>query len=272
MTTNDAASLLGIDTRIWLAAGQVVLALAAVVGGTWALYNHRRAKRRNGARWLHGVFKDFYLGDRFEAVREQLEYSYAKRLGPLLERRIADREVPLKASDKRLLRQLDTLLIYIDHVLYLRDKRQIDKKDVAAIFTYWIELMAQPEHASLRCYARHFKFRLVAEELNANEPRFVALHEPRDDVADGRARACTIGGRLQELDGRSALVTGEGEVAGTLLDLGDAGDGLRLDLLRDHDRRVGYDAQRRDSPCVRRLVRLVSPPCDAWVYLYGEVV
>ena len=290
VTSDNAASLLGIDTRVWLALGQAVLALAAVVGGAWALNNHRRAKRREGARWLHGMFRDFYLGEKFEAVREQLEYGYATRLGPLLERRIADREVPLDALDKKLLRQLDTLLIYIDHVLYLRDKRQIGKRDVAAIFTYWIELMSQPEHASLRCYVRHFEFRRVGKALKANSPRFVALCEPSGDEADRSARgsviggrlrkrdgrpprACVIRGRLREHDGRFVLTAGDDTadtVEGTLLDLGDARGVLRGDLLRRHDRRAGYDPQGYDSPCVRRIVRLVSPPRDAWVYLYSN--
>jgi len=89
-----------------------VLGLGAVFGGFWALYNYHRTRRYEAARWLHGVFKDFYLSGRFKEVRELLEYDYPERAGPLLERRIADRHVPITPEEREVLGELDNLLNY----------------------------------------------------------------------------------------------------------------------------------------------------------------
>src|SRR5437016_376095 len=110
----SGAMLLGMDTQSWSALGSMLLAFGALFGGLWALYNYHRTRRYEAARWLQGVFKDFYLSGRFKEVRELLEYDYPERAGPLLERRITDRDVRITPEEREILGELDNLLNYFD--------------------------------------------------------------------------------------------------------------------------------------------------------------
>ncbi len=80
------ATALGMSAEGWYALGQMMLGVGALVGGAWALFNYQRSRRFEAARWLQGVFRDFYLSDRFKDVRELIEYNYPERTSPLLER------------------------------------------------------------------------------------------------------------------------------------------------------------------------------------------
>jgi hypothetical protein len=81
--------------------------VGAVTAGVWTLFNYRRAQRAEAARWLQGVFRDFYLDDRFRDIKLVMEYHHVDRLGPLLERRVTDAHVPVSDDDQVLLEQLD---------------------------------------------------------------------------------------------------------------------------------------------------------------------
>lgn len=88
-------TFLGMSAEGWYALGQMLLGAGAIVAGFWAFYNYHRTRRMEAARWLQGVFRDFYLADTFKDVRLLLEYNYPERAGPLLEPRITDRHVPV---------------------------------------------------------------------------------------------------------------------------------------------------------------------------------
>ncbi len=134
------ATALGMSAEGWYALGQMMLGVGALVGGAWALFNYQRSRRFEAARWLQGVFRDFYLSDRFKDVRELLEYNYPERTSPLLERRITDRHVPITIEEMNLLRDLDTLLNYFEHILYLENEGQLSRKDRRAVFDYWFDI------------------------------------------------------------------------------------------------------------------------------------
>lgn len=87
----------------WSALGNVLLGVGAVTAGLWSLFNYRKNRRSEAARWLQGVFRDFYLDNRFERVRHVLEYDFDNTAGPLLERRVTDRHVSVSAEELRLL-------------------------------------------------------------------------------------------------------------------------------------------------------------------------
>jgi gamma-glutamylcyclotransferase (GGCT)/AIG2-like uncharacterized protein YtfP len=76
--------------------------------------------------------------------------------------------------------------------------------------------------------------------------------------------ACRIPGRLIDLGSFPGLLESEGEVAGDLLQLLDAGVGDLLDAFEDFDR---SDAEASVYRRVRR--RLVRPQMEAWVYLWN---
>jgi hypothetical protein len=154
----------------WNAFGNVLLGVGAVTAGIWTLFNYRRAQRAEAARWLQGVFRDFYLDDRFRDIKLVMEYHHVDRLGPLLERRVTDAHVPVTDDDQVLLEQLDMLLNYFEHVIYLEQERHLTKQDRQAVFEYWFDLMQAPDRAAIRRYASWFGFERVAYALAA-KPR-----------------------------------------------------------------------------------------------------
>jgi hypothetical protein len=117
--------------------------------GVWTVFNYRRGQRAEAARWLQGVFRDFYLEDRFRDIKLVMEYGYDSQLGPLLERRVTDSHVPATADEQALLEQLDMLLNYFEHVIYLEQERHLTTQDRQAVFEYWFELMQAPDRAAI---------------------------------------------------------------------------------------------------------------------------
>jgi gamma-glutamylcyclotransferase (GGCT)/AIG2-like uncharacterized protein YtfP len=75
-----------------------------------------------------------------------------------------------------------------------------------------------------------------------------------------------IPGRLHDLGTYPALVDGTGRVAADLFEV------VSADLAAVLDPFEGYKPDAEESSMyLRRLVRLVSPDVDAWVYLYRPV-
>jgi hypothetical protein len=101
-----------------------------------------RNRRADAARWLQQFFSDFHLDDEFKEIRTALEYDYDSVVGPLVERRITDRGVPLSEDDRRLLLELDTLLNYFEHVLYLEAEGHLNTRDRQRSTNNWFEIMS----------------------------------------------------------------------------------------------------------------------------------
>lgn len=270
------ATFIGLNAQDWYALGQMLLGVGAIFAGMWALYNYHRTRRYEAARWLQGVFKDFYLSERFKDVRELLEYNYPERAGPLLERRITDRHVPITTDEMHLLQDVDNLLNYFEHVLYLENEGHLSQKDRQAVFEYWFDVMSAPERASLRRYVSRFGFERVAKALSAGSLDYVAVYgslrsgfalPDAPDVGDRLIDrgTCTIQGLLYDLGDYPGVVAGQGSVAGELFEIRD------LTVFRDLDQYERYDALDPDSSLyIRRLVRLQEPTVDAWIYLYNR--
>jgi gamma-glutamylcyclotransferase (GGCT)/AIG2-like uncharacterized protein YtfP len=268
-------AFLGLDADAWSALGHMLLGIGAVIGGGWAIYNYRQSRRYEAATWLQGVYKDFYRADTLTTVRQVLEYHYAETAGPLLSQRILDREVPTTDTEEVLLRELDTLLNYFEHVLYLEDEHRLSQKDRQAVFEYWFNLMKQPEYASLRRYAARFSFERVARVLGAHKEEYVAVYgslleghglPDRPEFGSGLSTEgrCLIPGLLFDLGGYPGLVPGDGTVRGELLRVHD------LSVFRALDKYEKYEPRDRDrSLYLRKAVRLVEPAIDAWVYVYN---
>ena len=270
--------LLGLDAQGWSAIGQTLLGIGAVAGGLWAIYNFRRTRRLEAARWLQGVFRDFYLATTFKDVRELLEYNYPELAGPLLERRITDRHVPISTQEMRLLQDLDTLFNYFEHVLYLEYEGQITRNDRQAVFAYWFDIMSEPDRASVRRYAAKFGFERVTKALEANTPEYVAVYgslrqgfelPDRPDVGGALKDKgkCRIQGVLYDLGEYPGIRHGDDEVIGELYEVRD------LRVFRVLDEYEKYDARdRTNSLYIRKAVRLIEPAVDAWVYFYNDEI
>lgn len=75
---------------------------------------------------------------------------------------------------------------------------------------------------------------------------------------------CRIGGSLYSTGDYPWLVTGEGEVAGELYEVLDAATFALLDAYENEGRHTEHGAGRYE----RRLLRLLEPDVDAWVYVW----
>jgi hypothetical protein len=149
----------------WVTAwGTVLLGLVA---GAWTLFNFRRNRRVEAARWVREIFHDFYLDDRFDEIKRALEYDYGRTLKPLLERRLTNPENRVSSSDVDLLGQLDMFLNYFEHLLYLEGEGHFAQRDQQAVFRYWFALMAAPQRAALWRYTDAFEFRRVTVAIAA---------------------------------------------------------------------------------------------------------
>lgn len=149
----------------WVTASGTVL--LGLVAGAWTLFNFRRNRRVEAARWVREIFRDFYLDDRYDEIKRAMEYDYGSALDPLLTRRLRSPERRVDTSDVELLGQLDMFLNYFEHLLYLEGEGHVAQRDQQAVFRYWFALMAAPERAALREYADEFKFRRVAVAIAA---------------------------------------------------------------------------------------------------------
>ena len=260
----------------WSAFANVLLAAAAITAGAWAVYNFRKSRRLEAAKWLKELFSEFYIDDTFSNVRALFEYHYDDTLGPLIERRITDRDVPVSAEETQLLRELDTLLNYFEHLLYLEDENHLSTKDREAVFEYWFDLMSESPCGGLRRYAARFGFERLARALNAGETDYIALYGSLMASVGGQDKAelnsnltyvgpCQINGRLFDLGDYPGLVIGKGLVEAELYTIDD------LSLLAPLDDFERYDPEdRTGSLYLRRCVRLAEPGVDAWLYVYNQ--
>lgn len=260
----------------WNAFGNVLLGVGAVSAGVWTLLHYRRGRRAEAARWLQGVFRDFYLDDRFRDIKLEMEYHYSERLGPLLERRVTDAHVPVTADDQALLEQLDTLLNYFEHVIYLEREGHLTTGDRKAVFEYWFDLMEAPDRAAIRRYAAWFGFEHVALALKCQAADYIVLYgslrtdgeisnKPDLSTYLKPAGKALVEGRLFDLGEYPGLVPGAGSVHAELYEVVDRQAFRVIDGFEQYD-----PTDVEQSLYLRRAVRLVRPQLDAWVYVYNR--
>src|SRR3954452_8696019 len=144
--------------------------LALVAAAIPAVLGIRRARRAEAASWLDGIFREFYVGDRFKRGRLLLEYDF-ESVAPLLERRITDRSLPVSAAGREDLEHIDALLKYFEFILHLQKQRLLTKRDPLVVLNYWLELLQKPDRAPLRRYADFFGWYRLAEFLNTGQAR-----------------------------------------------------------------------------------------------------
>lgn len=263
----------------WNAAGQVILAVGAIIAAGWAVFTYRRAKRAEAARWLQGLFRDFYTDPTMVSAREVLEYDFEENAAQLLEWRVTDRDVPLNLEDRERLRQVDLVLNFFEQLLYLESQRLIAKHDREVFFQYWFELMRKPSRAALRRYLAQCGYERCAEWLEADSREYVAVYgslmdgySTQDDLGIREmldlVGPCSIKGRLFSRGEFPCIVPGDGRVRGELYAVRNPAVFKVLDEL-EH-----YDASEPDGSKYRRhCVRLIEPEqTDAWLYFWNSSV
>jgi gamma-glutamylcyclotransferase (GGCT)/AIG2-like uncharacterized protein YtfP len=78
------------------------------------------------------------------------------------------------------------------------------------------------------------------------------------------AGRCILAGVLYDLGDYPGLLPGEGRVVGELYELADSAAIAELDLYEDYD-----ELEPLRSEYIRRVVRLIHPAVDAWVYYFN---
>jgi gamma-glutamylcyclotransferase (GGCT)/AIG2-like uncharacterized protein YtfP len=262
----------------WSAIGQCLLGGSAFVGGGWAVFTYRKARRREAARWLQGIFNDFYTNPNLIAGRELIEYDYCERLETLLNLRVTARYVPLSQTEREDLRQLDLVLNHLEQLIYLEEEKHIAREDREVFFQYWFDLLGQPDKASLRRYLVKCGYEKCSRLLDIDPTEYVAFYgtlmNEFDSLDELHAREqlrlagpCTIEGRLFDMGEWPSLTLGDGTVKGELFEV------LDREVFRKLDPFERYDPTQRDqSGYLRRCVRLVEPAVDAWLYVANEAV
>ena len=133
----------------------------------WAIFIYRRAKKVEVARLQKQIFDDLYLGGKFNAIREALDWDYAKKIGPVL-RTFRTEPGQVSQTDRATLTELDNFLNLIEYVLYLeQDKKLLTAADRKALLAYWMQVVGdQPE---LRTYVSDYNYERLAACLSAEK-------------------------------------------------------------------------------------------------------
>jgi gamma-glutamylcyclotransferase (GGCT)/AIG2-like uncharacterized protein YtfP len=265
------------DPASWSALADMILAIGLVAGGLWAIFTFWKAQRIESARWLHSILQDFYISEKFNTIRDKVEYEYDAVVAPLLERRLFNSEIEPSKVEVEILRELDTLLNYFENLIHLEHKGAISKKDRLVLFQYWFELICEPDKGALRRYLANYGWERVTKNICANRHDYIALY---GSLREGQKAYSQLG--LEEALER----VGECSIAGSLYDLGEY-PGLKTngertvkaELYRIKDPRVfakldDYERfnprERSSSLYIRKIIRLADQDRDAWVYVYNQ--
>ncbi len=134
----------------------------------WAILTYRRAKKVEVARLQKQIFDDLFLSGKFDAIREALDWDYAKKIGPVLRTLRAEPD-QVAPCDRTILTELDNFLNLIEYVLYLeQDKKLLTAADRKALLAYWMQAVGrEPE---LCDYVSAYNYERLATCLSAEKP------------------------------------------------------------------------------------------------------
>lgn len=272
------AAALGVSAAWVDAFGNLMMAAGTVTAAFWAVYSFRQAKRAEAARWVKELFGEFFFNPSFDEVRDLIEFGYERQLKPVLLGMLLGRALPdFTLEERRLLKELDNFLNYLEYVLYLETMGHIDTDDREAIFNYWTGVLADDDHALVRLYCTQYGYERVAALVNApgqpDDPLLAVYGTLREGAATleplamraamQRHGPCKLRGTLYDLGAYPGLVDGPGVVTGDVFVVSDPAIWAELDRYEefDPDKLAGSEYD-------RVYVRLVEPALDAWVYRY----
>ncbi len=277
-------------TKVAADLGQAAAGFAlflGVLGGGWAYF---KAKRREAAHWIFGVFQPFQIGAEFDEGKKLLDFEYTEIVEPLLGEIIFGCNQKLDKEAQHLTIQIDRVLNYLEHVCYLEKQGHILPKELDTYFGHWFDSLKHPDKGALRRYCADYGYHLLAAYSGAQKEEYIIFYGSfKNGLPD-----------FTRLNLSSALILeGQVEVPGELYDLGDypglvIGDGLvSAELFQINDmsilRAIDEDEEwSRDmtSTLYRRVSIQVMHPgtngasvfqrkigtVDAWIYYYNQPV
>lgn len=261
--------------------GSMITAIALIIGGAWAIWSYHESKSRDSAEWLHRLFTGFFVDAGAKSFRMVMEYDYHDRLLPLVERSLINELASYTPDEQRVLSELDTILNYLEFVIHLEKRGSLKRRDREAMFGFWFQELKRPDRAALRYYFHRFGFEGLAGETCTGHPpgafkECIAFYgtlkegssvQAEIGVKDGLRKigTCEIHGKLVPVEDYAGLVPGPGRVPGELFKVLDPTVFGKLDEYEEF-----YPDGQRPSLYRRVVVRLASPPRDAWVYVSAD--
>lgn len=262
----------------WDALGNVLLGVGAVVGGVFGLHTYRKSTRTREAEWLDRLFERFYLNPVFSPVLLSFEYDFAAGTDRLVDRVLTVGTPVLDKDEIDRIRNVDVVLNFLEHLLYLESDKHLLAQDRDAMFGYWLGLLSQPRYASLRQYALQFGYEHVAAYCSARKVEHVLMygslmrgHEAHarfglDEALEfvGEAR---IPGSVYRVADYPGFKFGEGEAHCELFRIRDPSVLAKLDEYEEY-----FPQDMARSEYARRIVHAADAGVDAWIYEYLPAV
>ncbi len=274
----------GVEPSWVSAAADLAMAVGTVFAATWAVVSYRSAKKSEKSRWMKELFSEFFFNNNFDEIRDLLEFGYQSKLEPLLYQAALGRYNQIDTpEERRLIKELDNFLNYMEYVLYLEDNGQIGRSDVDVTFGYWISVLADDQHAFVRHYCENFGYERVFELVSKSKstshmqiPQIFAVYgsllkgQPKHEEYGLSRRAklrgpCRIPGTLLDLGEYPGLVA----EAGTATVVGELYETLDPQLIAELDAYEEFFPENFGRCEYQRIVTPLSDPIvDAWVYYY----
>lgn len=267
-------------------------------------YSAPSASLGERASWIHDLFTGLYFSERLTEAKNAIEYRYSTHLQALLELRMNDRHVAIDEDDVHTLDILDSFLNYMEHVLGLERLGMMTTEERKVVFDYWPNIIGRDESmAAFRRYIAMCGYELISEELGLDNTDYLVvygslmsgLHPPHQPELFEHLELIgdvLVPGRLYEVNddnsyrypgltlavepesrilhpskrtSRSAERLAERKEAATQAELYRVLDAGIFQALDDWE---GYDARDpQGSPYVRRIIRMLEPAVDAWIYV-----
>lgn len=275
---------------------------AIIVGGAWAAFEYRGARRSASAQWVASLYRDFYLDSRLARERRRVEDLYPSEIRPQVQQWIVGtRDTveprPWEAEGEQ---SLDVVLNFLELVAYLEQRGELSKDDIDSLFDYWVKWVGSSSRPELRLYLSLFGYEGLCRLVERTLPSAGKASVP-GQLEDASLLAVygslVPGGRTWDdfvafarehgqADIASRLdVVGTGTVTGTLHDLGSypgivrGRDSVRVTLIRvAHSADLAlldeYEEFDPASPQISEYVREFWPvdveggAIGAWVYVY----
>lgn len=113
----------------------VLMPLAVILGGGWALWTYQKEARLKRAQWLHTLYASFFESDRFKRIRYILDYEPAEA------QRLYDDLGSNEGDD--LSEALVDYLNFFEFVCALESLGQLKQREIEMIFDYYLRLILQ---------------------------------------------------------------------------------------------------------------------------------
>lgn len=244
---------------------KIAVNIAAAGAGIWAIYTYRRSKRADASKWMYNLFNEFYTDDKFYWSRDTFEYHYPTIIAPLLELRVTDRYVQLDNKKVEELRNIDLLLNFFEHLLYLEEEGIIITRDREVFFDYWFSFFSYPQRGGLRRYFATCGYERLAGFVRAQETEYVAL----SDEAFTAIKTLGFGRDKFSIENVENVIIEAFTDYGKVVQ-GDFHSFPVDDIKTIHaiDKVLDYKADdRKNSKYVRTSLRVNPTNKDCWVYI-----